>query len=490
MKDIQDYIVGTLEKNGKLPSKSANYNSLRSRVKSRPDVEDYISRFEQSMPFKDFFMMCRLNIQEIGVCIICKTSPKMFTRYNGKLSAYCSDYCSKQDADRVRRAVVTRDSDKSNVEKSKNKRAATMIERYGVQYNSQRESVKITLTKTKLPPEKYSLISDKAWLYDQYITQNKTFEKIGIEFGFDKGTIGTYLKIHGIPAKTSYNISQGQRDIAYFIESLGFNVRLNDRTLLENSSELDIVVESKNFAIEYDGLYYHGLVGTPTPKQKQYHQSKVLLAKSKGISLIRITEEEWLSYPNLIKSMIKARLGVVDYKISARKCDIIEVSASDARKFYNRTHIGGFASSSIYLALTYQNKPVLMCSFARSRFDKAYTWELIRLSSELDTVVVGGFQKVLSYFRERNQGSIMTYADCRYSAGAVYMLAGFEFVKLTDPGYIWTDGTKTYSRFKTQKSKLVKILKKYNPELTEQENMFNNRFRLYYDCGHLKFVIR
>lgn len=131
----------------------------------------------------------------------------------------------------------------------------------------------------------------------------------------------------------------------------------------------------------------------------------------------------------------------------------------------------------------------MVCSFSKSRFDKNYTWELIRMSSELDTVVVGGFQKILNYFRKMNPGSIITYADRRYSSGNSYIKAGFKFLYLTDPGYVWTDGTRVYSRYQTQKSKLKNLLNSYDTTKTENENMFANRFRLYYDCGHLKYIL-
>lgn len=223
--------------------------------------------------------------------------------------------------------------------------------------------------------------------------------------------------------------------------------------------------------------------------KKIYHQEKILLAEDKGINLIRITEEEWKQYPNLIKSIIRARLGVIEKKIFARKCKIKEVASKEARLFFDRTHISGYSVANHYIGLEYEGKIQIMCSFSKSRFDKEYQWEIIRLSSELDTIVVGGFQKILNYFRSQNPGSIMTYADRRISSGGVYTKCGFDYVRLTSPGYIWTDGINTYSRYQTQKSKLKKLLKKYDPNLTEQENMFQNRFRLYYDCGHLKYIL-
>ncbi len=362
-----------------------------------------------------------------------------------------------------------------------------MLEKYGVEYNSQRSEIKPKISKTKLSDDKFKLISNRDWLYDQYVTQEKTFLKISEEYGFDKGTIGKYLRIHDIPAKIGWISSQGQRDLREYINSLGVGTQLNVRNILPKG-EIDIVVETHKFGIEYDGLYYHGLDFKATKEQREYHQWKVLEAEKKGYNLIRITEEEWLKKPDIVKSIIHSRLGI-NNKIYARHCSISYVTAKIARVFFNDNHLHGFSPAKHYLALSYEGNCVMMCSFGKPRFDRIADWELIRMASIKNTTVVGGFQKLLTAFRKDNIGSILSYADRRYSTGHSYLKAGFQFIQLTTPGYLWTDGNIVYSRYQTQKSKLKELLGTYDPSLSEADNMFLNRFKIYYDCGHMKFLL-
>jgi hypothetical protein len=69
-------------------------------------------------------------------------------------------------------------------------------------------------------------------------------------------------------------ITHGQKEIGEYIQSLGFNIIFNDRKTL-NPFELDILIPSKNVAIEYNGNYWHSEDRLKTIK---YHQNKSLLA--------------------------------------------------------------------------------------------------------------------------------------------------------------------------------------------------------------------
>lgn len=158
--------------------------------------------------------------------------------------------------------------------------------------------------------------------------------------------------------------------------------------------------------------------------------------------------------------------------------------------FFKDNHLSGSAVSTIRLGLEYNDELVACVSFGKSRYNKDYEWEIIRFASKQNLTVIGGFQKLLSKFRQENTGTIFTYADRRHSTGNVYIKAGFENLGSTDPGYVWTNGTVTYSRYETQKSKLHKILTDVDLSKTEEWNMFNAKYKKYFDCGHLKFGLK
>lgn len=153
--------------------------------------------------------------------------------------------------------------------------------------------------------------------------------------GLITGSIVKYLKIHNIPARTGYNVSTGQRQISeYITNELGIDTILSDRQTLPRGREIDILVPSKSFAIEYDGLYYHGVSAGYSKEMKESHRWKVIESQKLGIHLIRITEYEWFENKELVKSMIKSRLGIINTKIPARKCKLVNVDKSKADSFF------------------------------------------------------------------------------------------------------------------------------------------------------------
>jgi hypothetical protein len=127
-------------------------------------------------------------------------------------------------------------------------------------------------------------------------------------------------------------------------------------------------------------------------------------------------------------------------------------------------------------------------TFGKSRFDKKYQYELLRYSSDLDTVVVGGASRLFNRFvQENTPSSIISYCDLRWGTGNLY--TNLKFVKVSDtpPNYFYVKSDNLYNRIKFQKHKLKNILENYDEKMTEVENMFNNGFRRIWDCGNSKW---
>jgi hypothetical protein len=188
--------------------------------------------------------------------------------------------------------------------------------------------------------------------------------------------------------------------------------------------------------------------------------------------------------------MIESRLGITKNKIHARKCSIKEITAKESKIFFENNHISGYAIAKINIALIYEDKIVTVASFKKPRFTEEADWELIRLATAIDHNVVGGFQKILKYFKNNNSGSILSYCDKRYGTGDVYKLAGFEHIRTTEPGYFWTGGNDIFTRYQTQKSKLPLLLGKKYIIGTEDESMFFAKYRKFWDCGHKVFLLK
>lgn len=278
-------------------------------------------------------------------------------------------------------------------------------------------------------------------------------------------------------------------EIKEFVEDLGFKTIKNSRKFI-TPFELDLYISEKNIAIEYNGLYWHSF-GKDDHENKKFHLNKTILAKENNIQLFHIFENEWLNpiKQEIWKSIIKSNLGI-NTRIGARKCKIKILSNEESRIFLDNNHLQGSCNASIKIGLIYNDKIISILTLAKPRFNKNYDWEIVRFANKIDINVIGGFSRLLKYFRSNYSGSIITYADKRYSNGDLYRTNGFEELKDSEPNYFYTKGQELHSRIQFQKHKLEKQLKKYNCNLTEAENMFDNGYRRIWDCGNKVFILK
>lgn len=254
--------------------------------------------------------------------------------------------------------------------------------------------------------------------------------------------------------------------------------------------ELDIFLPDYNLAIEYDGLFFHSrglhkhrMFNTPD-YDKKYHLKKTEMCESLGIQLFHIFESDDL---DIWFSMINNKLGL-NKKIYARKCIIKELSYNEVVDFLNENHLQKSTVSKINLGLFYNNELVEVMTFGKSRFNKNYEYELIRLCTLKYCSVIGGASKLFKYFLDNyDPKSIISYANRRFSKGSIYKTLGFKFVENTEPNYFYFKDLKLLARHNFQKHKLKEKLEFFDPSLSESANMMLNGYRIIYDCGNMKF---
>lgn len=215
---------------------------------------------------------------------------------------------------------------------------------------------------------------------------------------------------------------------------------------------------------------------------------KTELCEKEGYQLIHIFEHEWDFNQELIKEKIKAILGVNQEKVYARKCTVKKISVKEKNEFLNKYHIQGEDKSKIKLGLFYNDELIAVMTFGKPRFNQQYNWELIRYATSKH--VIGGAGKLLSFFRKQFTGSIITYADRRFSQGNMYEKLGFKLERISEPNYWWVKNNEILSRYQTQKHNLKDILKdKFDPTKSEDENMINNGYYQIFDCGNLVYAL-
>lgn len=285
--------------------------------------------------------------------------------------------------------------------------------------------------------------------------------------------------------------SKSEIEIEEFIKSLNVHVIVCDKKQL-NGVELDLYLPDYKIAIEYNGLYWHS---EKRGKHQNYHLDKTEKCLSKGIRLIHIFSDEWLTKKEIIKSRLINILKLDKDKIYARNCEIIELDKKTKSTFLNQNHLQGNDKSSIYYGLSYNKVIVSVITFGKLRKvlgNKTTNDDEYELYRYCSRNVIGGFSKLLKHFiKTHNPKKIITYANRNWSPSddfCFYSNNGFNLVGVTKPNYSYT---KRYDfrehRFNYRKDKLIKL--GYNKSKTEEQIMFELGYDRIWDTGNIKYQI-
>lgn len=346
---------------------------------------------------------------------------------------------------------------------------------------------------------------ERYWnLFVQLLTQKKLvplFEKEDYINTFDKEFTYKCLRCDSEVKTTEITVqriscgclkgrSSYEDDIAEWLTTQGISTIDKNKPFYENNKkkfEIDVFLPDLYIGIEYNGLYWHSNLYI----DKIYHQDKCIYFKNKGIRLIQIFENEWADKQDIVKSLIRNNLKL-NKVIYARECSTKILSDVEAKMFLEINHLAGHAPAKLHVGLIHKNAIVAIGSFGKPRYKTSEEWELIRFCSLCGVTVVGGFDKILSFFEKSVvPKSIVSYIDLRYFDGHGYINNGFSQERITTPNYFYFHPNKTtglFSRIAFQRHKLAGKLKVFDPTLSEAENMYLNGYLKIYDAGNLKMV--
>jgi hypothetical protein len=159
---------------------------------------------------------------------------------------------------------------------AKKKRAQTMLEKYGVEFNSQREDIHHVWTQSKLAKsdtvEALSKLLDRDYLVEKHQVQRLSASAIAKELGVYYGTVVDYLRHHGIEFMLYRNNSVPEQAVEALLKSLSVEYDRNSRSII-SPKELDFYIPSKQIAIEVNGLYWHSEINGSKPSS--YHLGKL-----------------------------------------------------------------------------------------------------------------------------------------------------------------------------------------------------------------------
>lgn len=346
-----------------------------------------------------------------------------------------------------------------------------MIELYGVDNPSQKHISQETLTK----------LNDKDWIVEQHVILQKSLSEIANELNVTNGCVRNYFLKHEIQVQWFFQ-SIGEKEINQFVVSLGIETITNVRNVIP-PYELDIYIPQYNLAVEYCGLYWHSEING---KNKHYHKEKLDLCNDKGIRLLTIFEDEWLTKQDIVQSKIKSVINQDDREILyARRCTIMNVGKKQRKRFLEKYHIQGDGPSSLSYGLFHNNVLVALISFISKR-SKVFILNRYATSCR----VVGGFSKLLKHFQTHNEwNNIITFADLRWSNGNLYDTCGFTVDKILEPDYYYTDRYARYHKFAFRHKHLQNKLLSYDANLSEHQNCINNGLFRIWNCGLKRYII-
>jgi hypothetical protein len=379
----------------------------------------------------------------------------------------------------------------SKLEKIKNKKRKTMISNFGVdsplRSDKIKEKVKITNLK-KFGNEFFT--KNENYRKENYIIANDNFYLNYIADGLSKFKCDSDLNHNFEISKDVYskrklyniglctvcnpilsNRSVKEKELFNFISNLYNGEIVNNYR--DGKMEIDIYLPKFNMGFEFNGLYWHSNIY----KDSKFHLKKLSYFKEKEIRLINIWEDDWTFKRNIIESQIK-NLFNLNKRIFARDCYIKEISTKVCKEFLNKNHIQGSVNSLVKIGL-YKNDE-MVCVMTFDHFEgrkkmKNNEWNLSRFCNSLNTNVIGGASKLLSYFvKNYDVKRVVSYADKDWSLGYLYNKLGFSLISESKPDYKYIIEGKRVNKSRFRKSRT---------NLSESKILIPK----IWDCGKIKF---
>ena len=223
----------------------------------------------------------------------------------------------------------------------------------------------------------------------------------------------------------SLNVS-GRDKLAQLVKGFGNEVSVATTV---NDTFFDVLVPDLNVGVVFDSVS-EDFYSTPVDTLQQVSRS----AQKSGLTCIHVFDwDDW--------DKIVALAAPRTTRIGARKCGIVKVvDQKVANKFIRENHVQGQARGAVLtLGLEHDNELVMCMSFGRSRYNRKYTYELLRLCSKRGVEVVGGASKLFKFATNQMElDSIVSYCDLAKFSGDVYEKMGMTLVNRSAPNVVWS----------------------------------------------------
>ena len=235
--------------------------------------------------------------------------------------------------------------------------------------------------------------------------------------------------------------SMQEYDVYNYILSIGVaenDIIRHDRKFLGNKQEIDMLIQSKNLAIEYNGAYWH--TDDKRCRTAKYHYNKFNICEQKGFRLLTIFDLDWNNHKEYIKSLLNKSLGLCNNVINASDCVIFEIDTESAKLFLKQNSNNNVdLNCEINIALKYGDEIVFVASlFKKGKDAKQYI--LNNYAEKNDIVILNSMNRIIDYFvRTYNPLAIKAYSNNDYCNGSEFEKCGFSYNGVSD-NYFWLMG--------------------------------------------------
>ena len=470
-------------------SKTQEY---RDRVKTT-SLEKYgEEHYSQTVEFKN--RAETTNFEKFGVAhpaqnpqVVQQMSDTFYKKYGVANPMHVAEFKNKLEQTNIKRYGVSNPLASPLI---REKISCTVMENYGVKNITQSREIikKITESRRRnhYSKDTYEKIHDPDWLSSQN-NMGLSIAEIALSLGISGSNLCKIFHHHGIEIKRHFR-SAMERDLADYYTGLGIKVVTNIRNIIA-PYEIDLWFPDYNLGVELNGAYYHC---ESMGKTREYHLNKTLRANEIGINLLQFFDWEVFEKNHLIIDKINHIFGL-NKSIGARTLSICNVDKKTANVFYDENHLQGSCQTQYNLGLCDKNKNLFaMMSFGHSRYTKRYNWELLRFATKSGYAIAGAADKLVKrfIFEKCKPGElIVSYCNRRWSSGNLYNKLNFMLSHSASPGYYYVrNGAYAGTRNQWQKHLLASKLDKFDPSLSEHENMMLNGYSRIWDCGQLVFI--
>lgn len=402
-----------------------------------------------------------------------------------------------KDKSTIQKQRVTNLKEKYGVEnvyqldKSKDKCKQTKLERYGDENFNNSEKQKQTMISRygvtcgyRLPEVQEKIIE----LYGGIGVGSKEISNKQKQTMLDKYGVPYYYLSKEARDKNTFTISKINKEIAKILNDN--NIETEFEFVIDKYS-YDLHILNTNILMEINPSYTHNsTVGArfskfeKEPLAKDYHFNKTILARDNNYRCIHIWD--WDDIDKIV-AMLKSK-----ERLFARKLVCKEVPLKDTNEFLNNYHLQNTCKGQIIrLGLyTKEGELVQVMTFGKPRYNKKFEYELLRLCTKSDYIIVGGAKKLFTHFiNQYKPESIISYCDNSKFNGNVYTDLGFNLKDLGNPTKHWFNGeTHITDNLLRQRGFDQLFNTNYGKGTSNIQLMLNNGFIEIYDCGQSVYI--